>query len=61
MELPKFAGLSNWQWLYIIEAVPAILLGLAVLQVLTDKPEQAHWLEQEEREKAARATAAPQK
>ena len=50
MELPKFAGLSNWQWLYIIEAVPAILLGLAVLQVLTDKPEQAHWLEQEERD-----------
>lgn len=50
MELPKFAGLSNWQWLYIIEAVPAILLGLAVLKVLTDKPEQAHWLEQEERD-----------
>jgi ACS family tartrate transporter-like MFS transporter len=48
MELPKFAGLTNWQWLYIIEAVPAILLGLAVLKVLTDKPEQAHWLEQEE-------------
>lgn len=50
MELPKFAGLSNWQWLYIIEAVPAILLGLAVLKVLTDKPEEAHWLEQEERD-----------
>jgi ACS family tartrate transporter-like MFS transporter len=50
MELPKFAGLTNWQWLYIIEAVPAILLGLAVLKVLTDKPEQAHWLEQEERD-----------
>jgi ACS family tartrate transporter-like MFS transporter len=50
MELPKFAGLSNWQWLYIIEAVPAILLGLAVLKVLTDKPEQAHWLELEERD-----------
>jgi ACS family tartrate transporter-like MFS transporter len=50
MELPKVAGLSNWQWLYIIEAVPAILLGLAVLKVLTDKPEEAHWLEQEERD-----------
>ncbi len=50
MELPQFAGLSNWQWLYIIEAVPAILLGLAVLKVLTDKPEQAHWLELEERD-----------
>ncbi|MCU1248379.1 MAG: major facilitator transporter [Edaphobacter sp.] len=50
MELPKVAGLSNWQWLYIIEAVPAILLGLAVLKVFTDKPEEAHWLEQEERD-----------
>lgn len=50
MELPRFAGLSNWQWLYIIEAVPAILLGFAVLKVLTDKPEQANWLEREERD-----------
>jgi ACS family tartrate transporter-like MFS transporter len=40
MELPKFAGLSNWQWLYIIEAVPAISLGLAFLKILTDRPEQ---------------------
>ena len=35
MELPSFAGLSNWQWLYILEAVPAILLGFVVLKVLT--------------------------
>src|ERR1700733_10420282 len=42
MELPRFAGLSNWQWLYILEAVPAILLGFVVLKVLTDKPEMAH-------------------
>jgi MFS transporter, ACS family, tartrate transporter len=50
MELPKFAGLSNWQWLYFIEAAPAIVLGFAVLKVLTDKPEQAKWLESEERD-----------
>ncbi len=50
MELPKFAGLSNWQWLYIIEAAPAIVLGFAVLKVLTDKPEQAKWLNAEERD-----------
>jgi ACS family tartrate transporter-like MFS transporter len=50
MQLPRFAGLSNWQWLYIIEAVPAILLGFAVLKVLTDKPEQATWLQPEERD-----------
>ena len=50
MELPRFAGLSNWQWLYLIEAVPAILLAFAVLSVLTDKPEQAKWLQPEERD-----------
>ncbi len=49
MQLPKTAGLSNWQWLYLIEALPAILLGFVVLKLLIDKPEQATWLEAEER------------
>lgn len=50
MELPRFAGLSNWQWLYLTEAVPAIVLGFVVLKVLTDKPEDATWLAADERE-----------
>jgi MFS transporter, ACS family, tartrate transporter len=49
MELPTFWGLMNWQWLYIIEALPAIFLGLLTFRVLTDKPEQARWLDEEER------------
>ncbi len=49
MELPRFLGLMNWQWLYIIEALPAILLGLLTLKVLTDSPEEAKWLDAEER------------
>jgi ACS family tartrate transporter-like MFS transporter len=49
MELPKFLGLMNWQWLYIIEALPAIVLGLLTLRVLTDKPEEAEWLDNGER------------
>lgn len=48
MELPRFAGLANWQWLYILEALPAILLGFVTLKVLTDTPEQAAWLSAEE-------------
>jgi ACS family tartrate transporter-like MFS transporter len=49
MELPKFLGLMNWQWLYIIEALPAVALGFLTLKVLTDKPEDAKWLSTEER------------
>ncbi|PLZ03518.1 MFS transporter [Burkholderia sp. WAC0059] len=50
MELPRLLGLANWQWLFVIEAVPALLLGFAVLKVLIDRPEQAKWLEPDERE-----------
>jgi ACS family tartrate transporter-like MFS transporter len=49
MELPRLLGLMNWQWLYIIEAVPAIMLGLLTFKVLTDKPEEATWLDAGER------------
>lgn len=49
MELPRLAGISDWQWLYILEGLPAVLLGLLVFKVLTDRPEDAHWLEPEER------------
>jgi MFS transporter, ACS family, tartrate transporter len=48
MQLPGFAGLSNWQWLYILEALPAVLLGFVVLYVLTDSPDKARWLQPEE-------------
>jgi len=43
-------GLHGWQWMFILESVPTVLLGVAVLFWLTDRPEQAHWLD--EREKA---------
>ena len=45
MELPTLAGLSNWQWLYMMEGLPAVLLGLLVLKVLADRPEEARWLD----------------
>jgi ACS family tartrate transporter-like MFS transporter len=50
MGLPRLAGLANWQWLYIIEGLPAILLGFLTLKVLTDAPEQAAWLDAGERD-----------
>jgi D-galactonate transporter len=42
-------GLAGWQWLFIIEAAPSVILGLAVLAYLTDRPAQATWLEADER------------
>lgn len=45
MELPRIAGLSDWQWLFILEALPAIVLGFLVMKVLADSPEDAAWLE----------------
>src|SRR6185312_15266268 len=50
MELPRMAGLSNWQWLFILEALPAVILGFVVMKFLADRPEDAAWLEPAERE-----------
>ena len=43
------AGLAGWQWLFIIEGLPAALLGIAALRVLPDRPEDASFLTAEER------------
>ena len=42
-------GLKGWQWLLVLEAVPAVILGIACLFVLTDRPEKADWLSAPER------------
>jgi MFS transporter, ACS family, tartrate transporter len=42
-------GLKGWQWIFIIEALPAVLLGLIILKVMTDRPPRANWLTMEER------------
>ncbi|MGB8841510.1 MAG: MFS transporter [Aliidongia sp.] len=43
-------GLNGWQWMILAEALPAIGLGIAVLFVLTDRPERARWLCDDERD-----------
>jgi ACS family tartrate transporter-like MFS transporter len=43
-----FLGLAGWQWLFIIEGLPAMVLGVLALKVLTDKPADATWLTAEE-------------
>ena len=41
-------GLKGWHWLFLIEGIPAILLGISVLFLLTESPEKARWLTEEE-------------
>jgi D-galactonate transporter len=38
-------GMANWQWLFILEGIPSILAGFAVLAFLPDRPKNASWLE----------------
>jgi len=43
------AGLSGWQWMFLIEGLPAILFGAAVFWTLADHPHDATWLRDDER------------
>eukprot|EP01037_Dinobryon_pediforme_P016973 gene16973-17160_t len=49
LDLDGMSGLAGWQWLFIIEAVPAIVLAFVVLFFLTDRPADAGWLASDER------------
>jgi MFS transporter, ACS family, tartrate transporter len=42
-------GFKGWQWIFILEALPAVLLGLVIFKVMTDKPAHAEWLAEDER------------
>lgn len=50
LNIRHFLGLQSWQWLYLIEGVPAILLGILCLFLLPDKPDKAPWMNAGERE-----------
>jgi MFS transporter, ACS family, tartrate transporter len=43
------AGLAGWQWMFLLEGVPAVFLGVGVFLYLTNTPQEAHWLSSEER------------
>jgi len=49
LELHGIAGLSGWQWLFILEGLPAVILGVLVWRYLPDGPDKAVWLEVDER------------
>ncbi|MBX9582701.1 MAG: MFS transporter [Gemmataceae bacterium] len=51
-------GLAGWQWVFVAEGAPAVLLGLAVPFLLPDRPKDARWLTPAEREWLDRTLAA---
>jgi len=42
-------NLAGWRWVFILEGIPAVILGLVTIFYLTDRPEQAKWLPDEEK------------
>jgi MFS family permease len=42
-------GIAGWQWLFIIEGLPVVLIGIGLLWILADRPENVSWLSDEER------------
>src|SRR5215471_1329958 len=45
-----WAGLSNWQWLFVLEGIPSIVVGLCALFIIVDKPVGAKWLTEREKQ-----------
>ena len=50
LKMSGVGGLRGWQWLFLLEGIPAVIMGLVTLGYLTDRPEQAQWLNPAERE-----------
>jgi ACS family tartrate transporter-like MFS transporter len=50
LEMDGVLGLAGWQWIFILEAIPAVLLAFVVLRVMTERPAVAPWLTAEERD-----------
>ena len=46
----KWFGLAGWRWVFILEGFPAVILGIITIFYLTDRPKDAKWLAEDERE-----------
>jgi MFS family permease len=44
------SGLAGWQWLMIATGVPCVAVAVAIAAILTDRPEQSHWLDRHDRQ-----------
>ena len=49
LQMEGFLGLHGWQWMFIIEGLPAVILSFVTYAYLTDRPAEAVWLDPDER------------
>ncbi len=54
LQLNGLLGLRGWQWLFIAEGIPAVVLGIVTFFFLTDRPANASWLTRSERDRLSR-------
>ncbi len=59
-ETGRVSSLHGWQWLFLIEGLPAVVLGIAAIWFLVPSPAQARWLSEDETKRLACAIAAEQ-
>jgi ACS family tartrate transporter-like MFS transporter len=50
MQIDGLMGMRGWQWLFLLEGLPALVLGYITFRFLTDRPAVARWLTEDERE-----------
>lgn len=50
LETVHWHGLDGWRWVFILEGIPPVILGLVTLRCLTDRPQQAKWLPDDEKQ-----------
>jgi MFS family permease len=59
--LNGLGGLAGWQWMFLLEGLPVVFIGVALLWVLADRPEDVTWLTDEERRIVSDRLAAEQR
>jgi MFS family permease len=50
LQMNCIAGLAGWKWLFMLEGLPVAILGFVVMAIMTERPEQATWLTERERQ-----------
>src|SRR5436190_5485330 len=50
METADWSGLAGWRWVFILEGIPSVILGLVTLFYLTDWPHEAKWLPEDQKQ-----------